>query len=304
MRTLHRRELLRLLACAAPGLPLFGQSAAAPKTTRLAKNVLLIGGAGANVVVLTGPDGALLVDGGLAENSPELLKTIASETGGLPVRVLFNTHWHPEQTGSNAAVRQAGGKIVAHENTRLWMGAQVRVEWQKRTYPPQPAAALPSETFYSTGKMTFGGETIQYGHLPQAHTDGDLYVYLPGPNILAAGDVVSVGKYPILDYSTGGWIGGMVQASKTLLSVANADTRIVPASGPVQTRADLEAQNAMLSTVMDRLLKLIRQGMSAQDMIAAKPTAEFDQKWGDPELFIANAYPGLWGHVRELGGIV
>jgi cyclase len=301
---LHRRELLRLLACAGTSLPLFGQSAAALKSTRLARNVLVISGAGANVVVLTGADGALLVDGGLAENSPELLKMIAAETGGLPVRVLFNTHWHPEQTGSNAAVRKAGGKIIAHENTRLWMGAQVRVEWQKRTYPPQPAAALPTETFYSTGKMTFGGETVQYGYLPQAHTDGDAYVYLPGPNILAAGDVVAVGKYPILDYSTGGWIGGMVQAAKTLLGVANAETRIVAGSGPVQSRADLEAQYAMLASVMDRMLKLLRQGMSARDMIAAKPTAEFDQKWGDPELFITNAYPGLWGHVRELGGIV
>ena len=119
-----------------------------------------------------------------------------------------------------------------------------------------------------------------------------------------ASDVVSVSSYPILDYTTGGWIGGMLQAVKTLLTIANADTKIIPGTGPVQSKAGLQAQHDMLAAVMDRLLKLLRQGMSAKDMIEAAPTKDFDAKWGNPERFIRGAYPGLWGHVRELGGIV
>jgi glyoxylase-like metal-dependent hydrolase (beta-lactamase superfamily II) len=221
---------------------------------------------------------------------------------------LFNTHWHPENTGSNEALARAGAKIIAHENTKQWMGTDVFVEWQKRTTKPLPKAALPTETFFAsvaeTRKMTFGNEPVEYGYLPQAHTDGDIYVYLPRPNILMAGDIVSPGAYPILDYSSGGWIGGMVQATKTLLKVAYAETRIIPGSGPMQSRADLEAEQSMLSTVMDRLVKMMKQGMGARDMLAAAPTKEFDGTWGNPELFITNAYPGMWGHARELGGIV
>jgi len=123
---------------------------------------------------------------------------------------------------------------------------------------------------------------------------------------------VSAGSYPIVDYTTGGWLGGMVEGQKILLNVTNADTRVVPGSGPgngpaspkVMTQADLEAENQMLVTLKDRLVKLMKQGMGPKEMIAAAPTKDFDEKWGNPELFIELAYRGLWGHVRELGGIV
>ena len=152
--------------------------------------------------------------------------------------------------------------------------------------------------------MSFGSQQIEYGYLGQAHTDGDIYVYFPGANILVAGDAMSVGKYPILDYTTGGWIGGLVDANKKLLSIGNAETRIMPGAGPMQTRADLQAHYDMLATMKDRLVKLMKQGMGPKDMIAAQPSKDFDEKWGNPELFISNAYRGMWGHVREIGGIV
>jgi hypothetical protein len=118
------------------------------------------------------------------------------------------------------------------------------------------------------------------------------------------GDVFSAGSYPILDYSTGGWIGGLTDATRTLVGLADAQTRIVPGVGPVQTKAELEAQLEMLGTMRTRFIEMMRKGMSAKDMLAAAPTKEFDAKWGNPTLFITNAYPGLWGHVREIGGIV
>jgi cyclase len=300
---LGRRQFLGALAGAA-GASLCRAEVSPLAATKLTDNFIQIAGAGSNVLAVTGSDGVLMVDGGLKERSADLLKLVAEQAGGRPVQTLFNTHWHPEHTGSNEALGKAGAKIIASENTKLWLGTEIDFGWQKKTYEPSPKAALPTQTFYTSGKTTFGKERIEYALMPQAHTDGDIYVFFPGPNILVAGDVVSVGSYPVLDYTTGGWIGGMVNGQKTLLQLINMDTRIIPGTGPVQTKADLQALNDMCSTLRDRFLKLMKQGMGPKEMIAAKPTKEYDEKWGDPELFIANAYRGLWGHVRELGGIV
>jgi cyclase len=298
-----RRDFLRTLAAGAASLSL-SQAQTPITATKLADNYILISGAGSNVLLVTGPDGVLLVDGGSPEHSAELLKVVAEQSGGRKVQTLFNTHWHLESTGSNDALGKAGAKIIAHENTKLWMGTDIICKWRKRTFQPRAKEALPTETFYTTGKMTFGKEQVVYGYLGQAHTDGDIYVFFPGPNILMTGDVFSVGQYPILDYTTGGWIGGLADASKALLSVGDAQTRIIPGIGHMQTRGDLQAEADMSAAVRTSLVLLIRKGMSAKEMIAAAPTKDFDAKWGNPDLFITNAYPGLWGHVREIGGIV
>jgi cyclase len=308
----HRRAFLRGLAGSAAGAALSrclcAQTATAPgplQATNLTDTFLLISGAPGNVLALIGPENVLLVNGGSAERSGELLKLIAEKSGGKPVRALFNTCWHPLHTGSNEALGVSGAKIIAHENTRLWLGAEFDVRWQQRTYEPHPAAALPKQTFYSgVQKMTFGNQPIEYGYMRQAHTDGDIYVYFPGANILAAGDVVAVDQYPIVDWSTGGWLGGMIEGQKILLNVTNGSTRIVPGKGPVITPADLETENEMLATIKDRLVKLIKKGLKPSQMVAAAPTKDFDEKWGSPDLFIELAYRGMWGHVRELGGIV
>ena len=282
-----------------------GSAQTSPITaTKLADNYIHIAGAGSNVLLVTGPDGALLVDGGSPEHSADFLKVVAEQSGGRKVQTLFNTHWHLESTGSNDALGKAGATIIAHENTKLWMGTDIICKWQNKTFPPRAKEALPNQTFYTTGKMTFGKEQVEYGYLGQAHTDGDIYVFFPGPNILMTGDVFAVGHYPILDYTTGGWIGGLSDACKTLLNMSDAQTRIIPGVGPVQARADLQAQADMCATMRTTFVGLMRKGMGPKDMLAAAPTKEFDAKWGNPELFITNAYPGLWGHVRELGGIV
>ncbi len=310
----NRRRFLRNLAGGAAGVTLahhaFAQTGSAPSATPLEVNKLTdtflqITGAGGNVLAVIGPDSVLLVNGGSAERSDELLKLVAGQSGNKPVKVLFNTCWHPQHTGSNETLGKAGAKIVAHENTKLWLGTEIDCRWQKRTYEPNPKESLPNQTFYSgVQKMTFGKEPIEYGYMMQAHTDGDIYVYFPGPNILAAGDVISVGSYPIVDYTTGGWLGGMIEGQKALLKVTNADMRIVPGSGPLMTQVDLEAESQMLATLKDRFTKLIKQGLKPSEMIAAAPTKDFDAKWGNPDLFIELAYRGMWGHVRELGGIV
>ena len=308
----NRRDFCRFLVGGAAGLSLayraptvFAQGGSSIlSVTKLSDNFSLITGAGSNVLLLNGPDGALMVNGGSADRSDDLLKLVAEQTGGRPVQVLFNTCWHLENTGANDTLGKAGARIIAHENTKLWMSTEFHVQWQNRTYKPRAKEARPSQTFYTTGKMTFGTEDIQYGQLGQAHTDGDLYVFFPGANILVTGDVFTVGRYPILDWSTGGWIGGMSEACKTLVGVTNDQTKVVPGSGTVQTQAELKELAEMTATMRTRFVELMRKGQSAGDMFRSAPTKDYDAKWGDPKLFIANAYPGLWNHVRELGGIV
>jgi glyoxylase-like metal-dependent hydrolase (beta-lactamase superfamily II) len=301
----NRRDFCRKLVGGAAGLALAwptrqAHAQGAVTATKLNGNFTMFSGAGSNVLALVQPDGVLLVDGGAADRSAELLKAVGELSGGKPVTALFNTCWHPDATGSNDTLGMAGAKIIAHENTRLWMNTTHHVQWQNRTYTPRAKVALPNQTFYTTGKMTFGREEILYGYLGQANTDGDIYVFFPGPDILVTGDTFTVGKYPVLDWSTGGWIGGLSQAHQTMVDLSSAGTKVIPGTGPVQTQTDLKAAAEMSATMLSRFADLMKQGKSAADMFRAEPTKDYDARWGDPKQFIANIYPGLWNHVREL----
>ena len=305
----HRRDFLKTLLGGAAGLSfstsVLGEGGATPITaTKITDNFALITSAGANVVVVSNAEGLLMVNGGLPEFSADLLKVVSAQGDAKRIQALFNTDWHLENTGSNDALGKAGTRIFSHENTRLWMNTEIVVQWQHKTYSPRPKEALPNQTFYTNGKIMFGNEEVQYGYLGQAHTDGDIYVFFPGPNILVTGDTFTVGSYPILDWSTGGWIGGLSDASRTLAGLADAQTRVIPGKGPVQGKADLQAQADMTAAMRTSFFNMMKKGMSASAMMAAAPTKEFDAKWGNPEQFIANAYPGLWNHVREIGGIL
>lgn len=271
---------------------------------RLSDSVIQITGAGGNVVAVTGPDGVVLINAGTTDRSTELLKFVGDQTGGKPVQAVFNTDWHPQHTGANDPLGKSGTPIVAHENTKQYLANDLYVDWQNRTYKALARHALPSKTFYTSGAMTVGRERLAYAHLGQAHTDGDIYVYLPESNVLVVGDLLATGSYPIADYTTGGWLGGLATATKTLIDLANADTRVIASDGPALTRADLQAQFDMLTAMRERFVKMMKQGMGAEDMLAAAITKDFDGKWGSPELFVSTAYRGLWLHVRELGGIV
>jgi glyoxylase-like metal-dependent hydrolase (beta-lactamase superfamily II) len=308
-----RRQILKQLASVIGAQALAGVVARASfasssgtsvgAVSPLSANVALLSGLGGNVVALSTPDGLLVIDSGAPEHSKELLKALASLPGGHTIRTVFNTHWHWDHTGGNEVLRKAGAQIIAHENTRLWLGTEVIEEWENRTYPARPAQALPTNTFYyKSNQLTFGNEAVEYGWLGQAHTDGDIYIYLRGQNVLLVGDVLSVGRYPVLDYCTGGWIVGMRDATRKLLDLSNDQTRIVPGSGPVQTRADLQAEHDMLAAMQDKVWALMRKGMSASDIVAAKASADFDAKWGDPKQFITSAYQGFYGHIADYLG--
>jgi glyoxylase-like metal-dependent hydrolase (beta-lactamase superfamily II) len=277
--------------------------AASIASTRLADNLFLLTGAGANVIAMTAADGVVLVDGGLADRSAALLDAVASLSGGARVHTLFNTHWHPEQTGSNETLGKSGTAILAHENTRLWLTTDVTWPWNGQRFTRLPKFAQPNKTFYTTGQLDpsgGGSPVVRYGYIPDAaHTDGDLYVYFPQQNVLAVGDAVSGEGWPVVDWTTGGWIGGIVGGLQRLMTqtLANEQTRIVPARGPVLGQTDLKAQATMYGTIHDRLTQLLNKGRGPTEAVAAKPTKEFDAQMGNPDEFVRRAFESLWAYL-------
>ena len=297
-----RRAFLQALAgAAALALPRTAGAQAGPVVTKLGERITLITGAGNNVIVLAGDAGSVLVDAGDAAHAPDVLKLAGK------VSTVFNTHYHLESTGGNDALATVGAKVVAHMNTRLWMTQEIIRDWEGgKVYPPRAKAALPTEAFRApSGEMTMAGERIEYGLLTQAHTDGDLFVHFKNANVLAVGDAVQPGRLPTLDWFCGGWIGGMQNAQKALLDRADDQTKIVPAMGPVMTKADLQANHATIVRIREKLVGLLKKGQGAQNMIDGKAVDEFkDAMPGEAATFLYVAYRGLWAHARELGGIV
>jgi glyoxylase-like metal-dependent hydrolase (beta-lactamase superfamily II) len=223
------------------------------------------------------------------------MNAIANLPGSGPVHTIFNTHWHPEQTGSNERLGKAGATIIAHENTRLWLTTDVTWTWNGQRFRRLPKIAQPNKTFYTTGKLDSG---IRYGYIPDAaHTDGDLYVYFPEQNVLAVGDIVTGQGWPVVDWATGGWIGGIVGGTQRLQTLANEETRIVPARGPVLSLADLKKQSEMYATIYDRLTQLLNKGRGPSEAVAAQPTKEFDAQMGNSDEFVRRAFESLWAYL-------
>ena len=299
-----RRTILRAAAGGVgafylPHAAVVSQPSASPtlEIKNLGDALSLIRGAGCNVVVAKGPGGgATMVDGGLKERSAELLSLVRSELSVSRIDTLFNTCWHPDRTGANEALGAAGTRIMAHENTRLWLGRDVTRPWDTLTIKRLPPEACPNASFYEPGTVDVSGREVGYGYLLQAHTDGDIYVRFPTDNVLVTGAAISASSWPLLDWWTGGWLGGLVDAFDVLLEIADESTRVVPGDGIVMTRADLVAQRQMYVTIFDRLAKLFFAGLEPADMLAAEPTKEFDDRFGDSELFLRLAFRGFGLH--------
>ena len=255
---------------------------------RLAGNINVLDAHGANLVALSTGDGFVLVDSG-APNSAEHVPN---------VQVLFNTHYHLDQTGNNESY--AGAKIIAHERTRQWMAAPHWVSAQDRYEKARPKMALPTETFLTTGTLIIGSEQIDYGYLLLAHTSGDIYVHFRNANVLAVGDVASPVRDPALDYFTGAWIGGRVDAMDLLLKLSNEATRIVPAYGPVMTKAEFKAERDLMEEVRARLFTKVREGKGPKAMLEEGLLNGLSRRWEDPYKFLYDASKGLWAHHDKL----
>ena len=293
-----RRTFLR---AATAGLAAPYAFAQAPNinAAQLGDNLYLLSGAGGNVIVRTGAEGVVMVDGGLAQHADALAKAVAALPNSGPVKTLFNTHWHPEQTGSNEKLGMAGATIIAQENTRLWLQQNITWPWNGQKFKKLAKIAQPNKTFYDKGTLDSG---IRYGYIPDAaHTDGDLYVYFPAQNVLAVGDAACGQGWPVVDWWTGGWIGGIVGGLQRIQSVVNKDgnkdTRIVPGRGPVLSLADVTAQVDMYGAIYDRLNQMMNKGRGPSEAVEAKPAKEFEAKMGNPDEFIRRSFESLWAYL-------
>jgi len=293
---LNRRELLKsaLAGTVALGFPslLSGQGA-----SRLS----VIDGGGTNVVVFSAPDGLILVDSGAPNNGDRMLSALKAFAPNAKVTTLFNTHYHLDQTGNNEVFSATGSKIIAHKRTLEWMWSDHWVAAEDRYEKARPKAARPTDTFLTTGSLKTGGEQIDYGYLTMAHTNGDIYVFFKNSNVLAVGDVASPLRDPSLDYFTGAWIGGRVDAMDILLKLANEQTRIVPAYGPVMSKAEFKAERNMMEEVRDRLFKQVREGDGPKDMLEEGVLKGLARTWKDPYKFLYDAAKGCWAHHDKLG---
>jgi len=265
------------------------QGAARIMTTDLGGGLKLLKGAGCNVLAMPGPEGALMIDGGLAANADALLTAVRTATGASRIHTLVNTHGHPEQVGANEAVGRAGGVIFAHENTRKYLSTPVESVTFKGRRRPLPKEARPTRTTRADGSLEFAGQQIDYGYLPAAHTDGDLYLHFPAMNLVVAGGVASGESWPLIDYRNGAWLGGRVRAFERLADLVKPDTRVVPADGRVMTGADLVRQRDMYQKLFVTMIDYLNMGQGPEDAVRRRPLQAYEADYADSSTFTYGA---------------
>lgn len=297
-RGLNRRQVLR--GAIAGAATMWGSrhlSAQPAAILALSDRLGVVDGGGTNVLAFdAGGDGFVLVDSGTLKSGDNVRAALA----GGRVLTLFNTHYHLDQTGNNEMFGAAGAKILAHEHTRQWMSTDYWVPDEDRYEKARSQGARPTETFQTTGSLNVGTELIEYGHLPLAHTDGDIYVFFKTANVLAVGDVASPLRDPALDYFTGAWIGGRLDAMDLILGLGNEKTTIVPASGVVMSRAEFKVERDMMEEVRSRIWKRVLQGDGPKDMLDGGVLKGLARAWKDPYKFLYDAAKGMLAHHNKL----
>jgi len=243
---------------------------------------------------MAGPDGSLMIDGGLADHADALVAAVMTATRTTRIHTLINTHWHPEQTGANEAVGRAGGVIFAHEKTKAALGHTIynSIAFKGRR-PPLPEPARPTKTVRGDGSMDFAGQKIDYGYMPAAHTDSDLFIHIPNLNLLAVGGVVSAEEWPLLDYRNGAWLGGRVRALEHLADVVKPDTRVVPANGRVMTGAEIVRHRDMYRKLFKTMIDYLNMGLGPEDAVQRNPLKEYQSEFGDPSAFTYGALKSM-----------
>jgi len=248
------------------------------KTTDLGDNTYMLEGEGGNITLAVGKAGVIMVDSQFPPLHDRIRAAIAKITKE-PIKYLVNTHFHADQTSGDALFHKEGAIIVAQINVKNRLAAGTTNGLTGVKTPPVEADGLPTETYTDHTTLKVKWRTALLGHPKNAHTDGDTYVLFRDANVLATGDIFTNGRYPNIDFANGGNIKGMIAGAETYLKLANDKTKIVPGHGPLASKADLAAYLTMLETARDRMAKLVKDGKSEADVLAAKPFADLDAKW-------------------------
>lgn len=263
---------------------------------RLRGNVSVLEGSGGNIAVLTGSDGKVLVDAGITASRPRITEALASLSDD-PVKHLINSHWHFDHTDGNEWLHSIGAEITAHENTKKHLSTTTRVEGWNFTFPPAPAGALPTKLFTAEQTLHLNGTTLVLKYYPPAHTDSDISVEFTEADILHVADTFWNGHFPFIDYSTGGSIDGAIRAAAANVARVTDKTIVIPGHGPVGNKAQLVEFREMLVSVREKVSALKEKGKSLEEVVAAKPTADYDAKWGgyviDGKTFTQLVYAGV-----------
>jgi len=259
------------------------------KTTDLGNKTYRLEGQGGNITVAVGTDGIIMVDGQFPQLSDKIKAAIAA-ISPLPIKYLINTHFHGDHTGGNENFAKSGTTIVAQDNIRVRLAAGTTNGITGNKTPPQPAMALPTDTYIGgTKTVEVGGRKAQLTHVTNAHTDGDTWVYFADANVLCTGDTSNNTKrYQTIDFANGGDIRGMIAANEAYLKISNDDTKIVVGHGPLAKKSDVAEFHAMLVTARDRIEKLVNEGKTEQEVVAARPLADLDAKWATNEEVAKN----------------
>jgi len=264
--------------------------------TKLRGNISVLQGSGGNIVVLTGRDGKLLVDAGITASRPRITEALNSLSDD-PVKHLINTHWHFDHTDGNEWLNSIGAEITAHENARKHLSVTTLVEDWNFTFPPAPAGALPTKLFNSEQTLHLNGATLALKCYPPAHTDSDISVHFTDADIIDVADTLWNGHFPFIDYSTGGSIDGMIRAAEANVAKVTDKSIVIPGHGPIGNKSHLIEFRDMLVSVRDKVSTLKREGKSRDEVVAAKPTASYDAKWGgfvvDGDFFTRLVYKGV-----------
>jgi glyoxylase-like metal-dependent hydrolase (beta-lactamase superfamily II) len=287
-------------ATATAGQP--AQAAPAVVTQLVAPGLWMLVGQGGNVGVSAGEDGTFIVDDQFAPSAPAILAAVQAIRPGTP-RFVLNTHWHGDHTGGNESFGTQGAVIVAHDNVRRRMSVeQFNTTFNRRT-PPSPAVALPVVTFASEVTLHLNGDDVRLVHVANAHTDGDAIVHFRRANVIHAGDLYFNGNYPFVDVASGGSIRGMIAAADAMLALADENTKIIPGHGPLATARELREYRDMLAAVTERVAAMLREGRPLAEVVAARPTAPYDDKWGrgwfKPDVWVGFVYADLAREFRQ-----
>jgi glyoxylase-like metal-dependent hydrolase (beta-lactamase superfamily II) len=272
-----RRPLILLIALLA--LPAAAQSDLARveiKTVAVAPGIFMLEGAGGNIGLSLGADGAFVIDDEYAALSEKILAAIR-KTGAGPIRFVVNTHWHGDHVGGNEAMRAAGAVVVAHENVRKRL--KEGLKRARGETAPAPAAALPVVTFTDAVAFYWNGHDIEIIHPDPAHTDGDAIVAFRTANVVHMGDIFFNGRYPYIDLESGGGLDGYIAAQEATLAKIDEETKIIPGHGPLAGRKDLEASLSMLKDVRGRIAALRNRGLDEEAVVKAAPLKDLDARW-------------------------